>query len=908
MKRKLLLILLLKLLCLGAGYAQSVTVTTFADVVGGNVTSIAALNGSPGPDGKISLREAIQAANNEPNGSVVNITLPAGNYAISIAGIDNTCVAGDLDVLVAAAAGTKTVNISGAGAGSTIITGLAGERIFDVHAASNPGSITFSLSGVTLTGGSPSSSSGGAILAGRAGDITTINNCVFSNNASVGNGGAISQSSGSVSHNLTITNCTFNNNTAVANGAAVSFSGAGTSTVLIDQNVFTNNTATNSGGAIQITGTVPGPATCNIIRNTFTGNIANSTSDGGAAVYLFNLVNVNINHNRIIGNTAPNVAVGKMISLGTGGTLGGTMNTDNNWWGVNTGPAAADITGSAAANWLQLKTTASPNPIVTNQSTALTTGFLSNSANNAVSASNLTALVGRPVTWSGVGGSVTGQQATIQAAGTAAATYNETTGVAGAHSATAIVDSAPASGSTNTAALTVNKASVTASITFDAPDPSLVGQAVTVGYAVAGSSGNSPTVPTGNVSVSDGVNSATGTVAGGSAVVTLVTAGVRTITATYLGDANFNASPASAGAGHQVNLPATTTAITSDAPDASNIGQNVLITYTVTSASPGTPTGNVMVTDGVNVAVGTVAAGQVVIAFTTPGDRVLTATYAGDGNFAGSAGNAGHRVRYDTTTAITSDAPDPSNQGQSVTVNFTVTPTVGGGPAPTGNVTITDGVDAVTVPAASGTAGLALTTPGNRTLTATYAGDGFNKGGTSPGQPHTVINVPPTITGQQPISTASNTARTIVFADLNVTDPGNTYPIGFTLTVINGANYTRVGNSITPALNFFGTLSVPVKVNDGIADSNTFNLAVTVNPDPEFVKVATHIVSGAGGAYRISFIGNPGRIYTIQFTPAMVPLNWQFLGTRTANANGDYSIIDVPPANTPMRFYRSVFP
>ena len=86
MTRKLILILLLNLLCLGVGCAQSMTVTTFADVVGGNVASIAALNASLGPDEKISLREAIQAANNEPNGSVVNITLPAGNYAISIAG------------------------------------------------------------------------------------------------------------------------------------------------------------------------------------------------------------------------------------------------------------------------------------------------------------------------------------------------------------------------------------------------------------------------------------------------------------------------------------------------------------------------------------------------------------------------------------------------------------------------------------------------------------------------------------------------------------------------------------------------------------------------------------------------------------------------------------------------------
>ncbi len=172
----------------------------------------------------------------------------------------------------------------------------------------------------------------------------------------------------------------------------------------------------------------------------------------------------------------------------------------------------------------------------------------------------------------------------------------------------------------------------------------------------------------------------------------------------------------------------------------------------------------------------------------------------------------------------------------------------------------------------------------------------------------TAVNDPPVITGQAAISTAHDTARTIAFADLLVTDVDNPYPTGFTLSVQNGVYYTRVGNTITPAVSFYGTLSVPVKVNDGTADCNTFNLAVTVNPDPAFVKVATKIAPEPGGGNRMSFIGNPGRTHTLQFTPAMVPLNWQLLGTRTADANGNYSIVDIPPANTPMRFYRSIFP
>ena len=63
---------------------------------------------------------------------------------------------------------------------------------------------------------------------------------------------------------------------------------------------------------------------------------------------------------------------------------------------------------------------------------------------------------------------------------------------------------------------------------------------------------------------------------------------------------------------------------------------------------------------------------------------------------------------------------------------------------------------------------------------------------------------------------------------MTVTDPDDNYPTGFTLTVYNGSNYTRNGNTITPAANFTGTLNVPVSVNDGEDESDQFTLAVEV--------------------------------------------------------------------------------
>lgn len=92
------------------------------------------------------------------------------------------------------------------------------------------------------------------------------------------------------------------------------------------------------------------------------------------------------------------------------------------------------------------------------------------------------------------------------------------------------------------------------------------------------------------------------------------------------------------------------------------------------------------------------------------------------------------------------------------------------------------------------------------------------------------VNDAPVITGQQALSTPEETGLTIVAANLTVTDPDNPYPTGFTLSVQNGSNYSRTGNTITPALNFTGTLTVPVLVNDGTDNSNTFNLSVTVTP------------------------------------------------------------------------------
>lgn len=108
------------------------------------------------------------------------------------------------------------------------------------------------------------------------------------------------------------------------------------------------------------------------------------------------------------------------------------------------------------------------------------------------------------------------------------------------------------------------------------------------------------------------------------------------------------------------------------------------------------------------------------------------------------------------------------------------------------------------------------------------------------------VNDAPLITGQTQVSTQEEVSIDIQFEHLQVFDPDNTYPIGFALTVGSGANYANTGNTITPVLNFFGTLSVPVVVYDGAADSNTFYLQVEVtNTDdpPKLTAIADQSVA-----------------------------------------------------------------
>ena len=283
-----------------------------------------------------------------------------------------------------------------------------------------------------------------------------------------------------------------------------------------------------------------------------------------------------------------------------------------------------------------------------------------------------------------------------------------------------------------------NSRASTTAISSDTPDPSDVGQAVTVAFTVTSAAGT----PTGEVTVNVSTGeSCAATVAEGSCEVTFVTAGARTLTASYAGDANFDPS-VSADEPHTVNMGDIALSITSDDPDPSLVGEAVTVAFTVTSAV-GMPTGDVVVNADTGescTAALSAGAGSCEITFASVGARTLTASYVGDANYpSGDSAVELHTVNAgDTTISITGDDPDPSMLGESVTVSYSVIPTTGT-ETPTGGGTINaDSGESCTATVATGSCELTFAAAGAKTLTASYEGDANFDPSVSAEEPHTV--------------------------------------------------------------------------------------------------------------------------------------------------------------------------
>ncbi len=229
--------------------------------------------------GACTLRAAIQEANALAGSDAV--TLPAGQFALTRGGDDETAVAGDLDI-------TGNTTIAGAGARNTVIDAQRIDRIFDVKAGT-----TVAISGVTITRGH--AGDGGGIENGGALTLTGValiaNEASFSS-GSLGDGGGIENTGAST---LAITDSLLAYNTGY-NGGAVD-SGK---PILTNTTVYGNTAGyygdNGDGGAFDGSGPIT------LINSTVAGNAAyNGLGAGGgidgASILKNSIVTDNVSYN-----------------------------------------------------------------------------------------------------------------------------------------------------------------------------------------------------------------------------------------------------------------------------------------------------------------------------------------------------------------------------------------------------------------------------------------------------------------------------------------------------------------------------------------------------------------------------------------------------------------------------------
>lgn len=148
-------------------------------------------------------------------------------------------------------------------------------------------------------------------------------------------------------------------------------------------------------------------------------------------------------------------------------------------------------------------------------------------------------------------------------------------------------DSVDYTTATKNVSLTVNQASTTTTVTSVSPNPALPGNPVAVNVSVTGSTNVSG--PTGTVTVKASTgDTCSAAVAAGGCTLTFATTGLRTVTASYSGDANFMASSTSSSV--QVSVGDFSI---SAMPPSVTISSGHQAVYTITLTPIGGLTGNV---------------------------------------------------------------------------------------------------------------------------------------------------------------------------------------------------------------------------------------------------------------------------------------------------------------------------
>ena len=232
------------------GTLDAVTVSTTADVVDGDTSSVANLEQNKGADGEISLREAILATNNSFS-TPDTIFLGPGEFILDRVGTNDGF--GDLDI-------SSNLEIIGSTLGTTVIDANAlNDRVFDVTSRET------TFRNLTIQGGETSETDGGGGILAAGGTVLNIDSVIFIDNTATIGAGLRSNAT-----TLSVVNSSFINNHATEDGGAFALT-AGTATV--ENSTASGNRADNRGGAVFITSTA-GNASHQLTNLTLSGNTA----------------------------------------------------------------------------------------------------------------------------------------------------------------------------------------------------------------------------------------------------------------------------------------------------------------------------------------------------------------------------------------------------------------------------------------------------------------------------------------------------------------------------------------------------------------------------------------------------------------------------------------------------------
>jgi len=439
-------------------------------------------------------------------------------------------------------------------------------------------------------------------------------------------------------------------------------------------------------------------------------------------------------------------------------------------------------------------------------------------------------------------------------------------------------------------------------------NPSVLGTPVTYTIQVSAiNPGTGTPAPTGAVTLFDGSNvlstpalsQSCGATCTGASFTTALPVGGHVLSASYLGDLNYQA-----GSGGQmneiVNKIVSTLNLTSSVPAGSVASQVITFTAQIQPNPPvgvPYPTGQIgFFMDGATqIGAASLASGVATLSTTLPaGNHQIQAFYVGDNNW--SAAQSIYLAQVvgtaTTTTQIVSSA-NPSVYGQPVVVTVTVAVPYPGTVPATGTVQLYDGGNAIGNPlsANNGTFSTTLTnlSVGTHSITAEFQANGSFSQSTSASLSQ-IVNKAPTVTtvAAMPNSSTSNQSITLTaVVSVPATWPLSVAPTG-TVQFVDATTSQVLGSA--PLNSVGGVWTATFNTSALTSGSQTQLLTATYSGDGNFATSTSPAVSLSVFSVAISVVNAAGYTGT-NFAPNSFAT---IFGSNLAYTTATATVIPLP--------------